>query len=353
MIITVWAHLSLAPTAIKNPVFSLVFPSEDALEKLMSLMIFAPGLLDVVQAATPPTIGFFESLTNASKGLWGVYALLLVKPRFRPKIYVGCGTHSTTGVKERFRNYDTGDALPQNVKRALDDGYTIVHKGLLCWTPMPIPAMPFPIRVLCYAIEATLSFVLWAMVSRTKDYGMPHLCPWSIEALEYDGCCNDTTLHDSIQGEEDGFSLEEIAAKQVELVARRNAAKRQWLKDLKTSDIDAFQTKIHQYTATAVNKRRKDRAKGRWACKPCGFSGLSGSDLDKHIASARHRDKVAGVTRVLMKPTGKALHHRNIAAKRYYCKICKKASGTAGHLTKHFKTKSHMKKMAAMKASTS
>jgi len=59
------------------------------------------------------------------------------------------------------------------------------------------------------------------MTSRTKDYGMPHLCPWSLEDIEYYGCCSHSALLEGIQGEEDGLTLEEIAAKQVEMVQTR------------------------------------------------------------------------------------------------------------------------------------
>ena len=42
------------------------------------------------------------------------------------------------GVRIRFWQYDDGSLLPRWVKDALDNGYTIVHKSLLCSTPVKL-----------------------------------------------------------------------------------------------------------------------------------------------------------------------------------------------------------------------
>jgi hypothetical protein len=65
------------------------------------------------------------------------------------------------------------------------------------------------------------SFVLWAMVSRTKDYGMPHLCSWALDTMEYDGCRSHSSLAEGVKGEEAGLTLEEIAVKRAEAHERR------------------------------------------------------------------------------------------------------------------------------------
>ena len=58
----VWTFLTLTPAKLKNPVISLVLTTQDVVEKLMSdsLLEFAPGLLDVLQASVPPSIDFFK-----------------------------------------------------------------------------------------------------------------------------------------------------------------------------------------------------------------------------------------------------------------------------------------------------
>jgi hypothetical protein len=59
----VWNCLILMPAALKNPVFAMLLATEDVLQLLLSdsLLVFAPGLLDVVQATTPPSISYFKS----------------------------------------------------------------------------------------------------------------------------------------------------------------------------------------------------------------------------------------------------------------------------------------------------
>lgn len=143
----------------------------------------------------------------------------------RPKIYIGSGTHTARGVAGRFSQYDTKTSLPQCVQQALDNGYAILHQGLLYWCPIPNAIIKFEVRTLILTIEATSSIVLWAMASRTKYYGMPHLCPWSLEGIEHDSCCSHSALLEYIRGEEDGLTFEEIAAKQVEMVQTDEAKK--------------------------------------------------------------------------------------------------------------------------------
>lgn len=158
-----WMCLSLAPTALKNPVFDLVFPNEQTLTQILkeASLSFAPGLLDVLQSSTPPTIAFFKSLPIAMKGIWAVYLILLLKAGCIPKIYIGSGTDKLNGAKARMRSYHSEDStLPKYVKEALSDGYKIAHKGLLCWMPIPPPAKQFSRRAAILVLETTLSLAL-------------------------------------------------------------------------------------------------------------------------------------------------------------------------------------------------
>jgi hypothetical protein len=150
---------------------------------------------------------------------------VLKKQGCRPKIYVGSGTYSERGVLGRFEAYDSETLLPRYVKRALDDGYRIVHKGLLYWAPIPVAGKRFAVRALFLAIEATFSIVLWAMVSHTADYGMPHLCPWNIETLDYDGCCSHSALTEGVRDDFESATAEQIAAKELEIEQRQKEQK--------------------------------------------------------------------------------------------------------------------------------
>jgi hypothetical protein len=124
-----------------------------------SLLAFAPGLLDVLQANVPPSIAYFKSLPTYCKKLWAVYVIVFEKRRYRPKIYIGNSTHSESGVYQRLRQYDSMINVPKDVRAALDDGYKITHKALLCWAPLPKAAARFPLRVLFLVLETAFSIV--------------------------------------------------------------------------------------------------------------------------------------------------------------------------------------------------
>lgn len=175
----VWTCLSQTPAHIKNPVYDLVVPDAATLSKHFkdNNMSVAPGLHDVLKATAPPTLSFFKSLPTDGRGLLGVYAIVLEKFGRRPIVYVGSATDLIQGVSGRWNCYNSRNSISHQVQQALHKGFIISHKGLLCWTPIPAAVKSFRLRVVMVAIEATLATALWAMQSRTKDYGMPHLCP--------------------------------------------------------------------------------------------------------------------------------------------------------------------------------
>ena len=55
------------------------------------------------QSPTAPTIAYFKGLPLHLDKLWAVYLLVLEKAGQRPRIYIGSGTASETGVKTRVR----------------------------------------------------------------------------------------------------------------------------------------------------------------------------------------------------------------------------------------------------------
>jgi hypothetical protein len=150
-----------------------------------------------------------------------VYLLVLEKSGERPSIYIGSGTDATSGVTVRLWGYDNDHRVAANVKHALADGYTITHKGLLCWARIPVPLLRFPIGTLFYAMEATFSMLFWSMELRTKNYGFPQLCPWPLDTLEYSRLCTHTSFADPICGEHAGLTPQQIAAKAAEIEKRR------------------------------------------------------------------------------------------------------------------------------------
>ncbi|KAM0281006.1 hypothetical protein ACHAQH_003735 [Verticillium albo-atrum] len=128
------------------------------------LQYIAPFTGDVLQSPSPPTLDFFRSLPQppADEKVWGLYAILMEKPSHQAKLYVGSGTNAENGVAARFRNYELLHTLPRYVQLDLDKGYTISHKGLLAWAPIPAFELIPKARVRFVAVEAVLAYVFFA-----------------------------------------------------------------------------------------------------------------------------------------------------------------------------------------------
>jgi hypothetical protein len=70
VLLITWTVLNGTPANQKQPHFTKYIPSQAVLENLASQvsLVFAPGLLDAVQASTPPTIRYFKTLPTIVKG---------------------------------------------------------------------------------------------------------------------------------------------------------------------------------------------------------------------------------------------------------------------------------------------
>lgn len=166
-----WTSISITP--YPSVLYRKYFPTQFALDQMCSSLglCFAPGLLDVLNAAAPPSIAWFMQLPSGEamefRRCWGVYLLVLQKPGCRDCIYIGSGTDYNHGVRNRLKSYDyihsNIDVMPEYVLDAIDRGYTITSKGLLTWCPTPPFVSHLIVRVLILAIEAFFSFAFWAM----------------------------------------------------------------------------------------------------------------------------------------------------------------------------------------------
>ncbi|WPB00865.1 uncharacterized protein RHO25_005485 [Cercospora beticola] len=127
--------------------------------------VFCPGLLEVLQSATPPLTSWFEDLpTDIPESSWGIYCVVLRKPGPVPLLYFGSGTGvSREGVKTRLRNClgPHLSSLPSWVKAVLNDGYLIVHVALLAHCPIPTVVLIPVLRYFMVCLEAALPRVWW------------------------------------------------------------------------------------------------------------------------------------------------------------------------------------------------
>ena len=119
---------------------------------------------------------------------WGVY-IVVKKTNDIPLIYIGSGTSVRGGVSTRLREYNLGrdKALSNYVNAAIQNGYEIIHKGLLVWCPIPSPANIPIFRLLFIAMETAFNFLFWSMKSEGKDYGRGNCCPWPRDSFSYNG----------------------------------------------------------------------------------------------------------------------------------------------------------------------
>ncbi|KAL2064913.1 hypothetical protein VTL71DRAFT_4053 [Oculimacula yallundae] len=333
ILVLVWAVLTLTPDRLKNPALAVILTTQDVVDKLMSSLTFAPGLLDVVRSSTPPPMSFFKTLPTKYAKLWAVYALTLEKHACKPKLYIGNSTHSESGVYQRLRQYDTQVNLPVHVRAALDDGYEITHKGLLCWSPIPGPLSRFPLRVLFLALEASFAVLFWAFNTKEKDYGLPkHLCPWPIGSVDWDGLCSHNPLKERLEGDTENLTPEEIEAK----AKNQHQRKLDYIKD---------------FSARA-------KAERKYPCETCNIAFESKHLLGQHKLTKRHIDWVNGIIPKATKPKAATpqtaaaklnvlkIENNNKVMKKYYCKRCDYNAPNDNKLVRHRESKKHINHVA-------
>lgn len=360
----VWSLLVLTPEHLKNPAIALILTSQDVVEEVMSVFSFAPSLWDAVQDASQPSLAFFKSLPTTCKNLWGVYLLVLEKDGHRPMIYVGSGTDSTYGILRRFLQYDARQSLPSRIGPALDNGYTITHKGVLCWTPRPAAVDKYNIRGLILAMETAFAVLFWAMEFKTKDYGLPkHLCPWDIGTTDYYGLCSHAAFTEGIRGENDNLNDLEIEEREAAILQRQSDMKKARYYGAKNRDYDAWKAvrrgyeakrDLHEKRESGHRSRLKAKAEGRFKCNLCDLPFESQYLLTMHNATISHINKSKGIAKKAPKVPGYSVWaDRNKALKKHYCKFCDHNTSTKQKLDSHFKSSKHKAKVLAAKAEKS
>ncbi|KAF2429891.1 hypothetical protein EJ08DRAFT_263104 [Tothia fuscella] len=360
-----WGLLSLTSPAVKYVAFATIFPTEETFTQLINsvALTFAPGLLECMTSLQPPTMAWFKQLPTLSSNavrVWGVYALVLEKPGERSRLYVGSGTDSVHGLWRRLSSYDSGQALPSLIEPALNDGWIIVHKRVLCQTALPSLSNYFLSRALILAIESLFSVVFWAMFSKTNDYGSPPLCPWDRAVLGYDGLCSHTALIEGIRGVNENLTLEETARDESERLAKASAQKSAHYFDLKPTDWAAWKAARRRYEAkhehgeklrSMYASKAKAKRERRFACNTRNLAFEENGLLQMHYKTNGHKNKVAGIPRKQPKSMEYTERSRkNRALKRFYCEFCDYAAGQKLCLESHCRSATHKKKEAAAKA---
>ncbi|KAI7323033.1 hypothetical protein KC315_g8626 [Hortaea werneckii] len=389
-----WTVVSGTPLEKKHEAFAQVLPSLLVLEAVASSasFFFAPGLYEVLQSASSPTLAFFKGLpsdlswSNAQlRDRWVVYAIVLEKPDRRPRVYIGTATQKDYGSRSRMQHYDNAYLLPRWVAHALKEGFEITHKGFICWIPRPTADMVPVRRLLFKALEASFTFYFWAMKSRYFDWGMEDISPWDRHNLEYDGLCSHSSLYEDVLADFD-LTPEQLIAQAADREAKRLKLKAE---NATNHHFKQMETNYDEYIGEAIGRKMKSRAlnphldqiaertredrirdEKRFYCALCDEAFTRQSILDTHLASPKHErmkeyDTAKYKCTTCKKPLSsqqklnehnKGVKHRAMVANngvrpKYECTPCKVVYVDRGRYEKHLQDERHKAVMDAVQSS--
>ena len=286
-----------------NPRFRYVLDSEPTVAALFSTasFTFAPGLLDVVRSASPPSHSWFESLSaDIPKNVWGVYVLHLKKPGYEPLLYVGSGTAVYRGVRARLLGHQTGVLVPRYVQQAKNFGYEITHMALLAQCAIPSPGDVPRIRTLVVVLEAVFTAIFWGFIPSENEnkFGLSHMCPWDTDETEWLGLGSHSPLCEPIMcrdGELDFTpqQLEDMAR----IIKEKNAAYQvEYQRALRANPTEEYKLrqKINNSKQKPGTRARQQAAveTKKYHCDVCNVSCRDAASLRLHNDTPRHRRKL-------------------------------------------------------------
>ncbi|KAH0005412.1 hypothetical protein KCU78_g12879, partial [Aureobasidium melanogenum] len=313
--------LSNTPSEKKQVIFETVMPDFDAVEDLHYTalnMKFADGFYDTAMAPHPPEASYWLSTPSIysfnDSFKFGAYVGVMRKDGHPDRVYFGAAAHATEGHKARRRNYTEGILLPVRVKDFIEDGWDLIHIGMVVWMDMPPFNMRPKMRLLILAIEATLTFAFWGFEwSKTAPRGgLQNLCLWDRIMFSYDGLCTHSSINESI-----------------------------------TSNFDLNQEELESLRQVKVLKKRENRRKSAARVRdrdPLTYKLLNADNRRVWINRPGNREKARETSRK---------HDANmIATKKHHCGICDKTFTRPFRLADHMKTKAHAQKVRELANTT-
>lgn len=108
VITMVWACLQVPCS--QNSLFQRLFTAIEAVSDIAAVasLTFAPGLLEALQATSPPDVSWFKNLPTAHLKRWGVYVLVFGHEDFIPYLYCGSATEMQASQGEGGDTGPTG-----------------------------------------------------------------------------------------------------------------------------------------------------------------------------------------------------------------------------------------------------
>lgn len=334
MLIAYWAVLSKTSACHVFYGFRRFLPNQSALADAFkqAQIVFAPGLLEVLQCDTPPTQAWYMSLPNSKTwNVWGVYILILEKEGHPPLVYCGSATCSTRGVSIRWWSYDKLTLLPGGIEAAIAQGYRITYKGLLCWSLIPNSATLLTIRALFLVLETALTVCVGIMNSKFKLHGMPMICPWPLDSLPCQGLCSHLPVTHHIPGVPIASNLTNQQLEHEADVKRQMFLQRQ--KERKAAhQLEVITMKLHY-------------------CEVCDMAFPCSARLQTHLGKKTHADALRGKFHA---PSGTGdgtkYANKNRAKKLFFCHLCDYNAGSSTHFNAHIARPKHLKRKAELTA---
>ncbi|KAF2004371.1 hypothetical protein P154DRAFT_416562, partial [Amniculicola lignicola CBS 123094] len=288
---------------------------------------FAPGLFEILQSATPPTIAWILSLSDEIPiNSWGVYYCLVFEKKGYPTlVQIGCSTNNYRGLRARIYSHRDRQAIPTLISAAYEDTYHLSEVRVLCFCPIPSAGNFHTVRALVIALESVFSCLFWAMRKTDVGYGFGNMCPFSKDDFEYAGLCGHNSLLDPIQYLELSPQQREENAT---IIQDKNKA---YMKDYgrkkradPTPQYKASYTLQNRKQRLATKRRQQKAVEDQtYRCDICDVKARDKSVLRLHNLSPRHME-------VLERGKGD-----------WHCDPCKRSFTAKSYFTSHTKFKGH------------
>ncbi|KAK4190573.1 ATP-1 H+-transporting ATP synthase [Podospora australis] len=245
------------------------------------------GDIDILTQEYPPEFAPGLETPPPEKSVWGVYAVVMEKPEFPAKLYIGSGTRSSVlgGVQGRFDEYRGNRNVPSLIRSSQIDGYTKTHQGLLYWQDIPGVTDRIPIqRLRVVALEATFAFIFHAFRESFLD-GI-----WS----EFQNYPRPTG-----QREFPAMGIAQARLKDTMKEAYRRYEEKNRALDLRAFLDRRLQNKMdwqarnpERVSEIAKGVRERAKASERFRCEICEINLDSTTGLPNHQESKPHKEKI-------------------------------------------------------------
>ncbi|PSK57848.1 ATP synthase subunit beta, mitochondrial [Elsinoe australis] len=356
-----------APSWYINPDFRTLFKDRSSYDSVANCAPIeaAPGLADVLSSPEPPSVDFFLSLPGIPLSkIFAIYCIVLLKAGCKALLYFGSGTEQYDGAEKRVDSYkDDNKSLPRFMLKAIKDGYTIAHKGLLCWTPLPTPGLVPRVRGRFLAFEAVFTMLFHGCIPFITDPWIEHLLLWARDSVEWGPLCSHLSLNEAIRGGLD-LTPEELeinaAIRLARLKENGNKRSQKHRAAKRLDDLDAYRAADRVSKNAWADKNRdkvnrtaaKTKAKAKnlrlFYCDTYELPLQSQAMLDKHLLTVSHQDRAAGIEKPAITKSAvavKAVRTQAKLEKLHFCEPCNKPFDNEWSLKRHEGTALHAKRL--------